>query len=180
MRLSKTFIWAVSLGLVLVATVIVATKVVPGSFGFHDWPTASSAAPKAEVVSIDRSVNDVPKAPADTKRDAAAEQSADLVASVPDVQQPATRDGAPSSSHRAQPPAGRPAPTAPAAPGDAPSEPTHAPAAPVPVVEPGNGTLPELPAKDLPALPTPVLPDDDETRIGGRRWQSSRSGDGTY
>src|SRR4051794_16714349 len=46
MRMARAFLASIPLGVVLVAALVVQLAVIPGSFGFHDWPTA-----RAEQVS---------------------------------------------------------------------------------------------------------------------------------
>src|SRR4051794_6542335 len=54
MRMAKALIAAVSLALVLVATVVVPLALTPGVYGFNDWPEATPVkTPRAQVVSVD-------------------------------------------------------------------------------------------------------------------------------
>jgi len=50
--MAKALIAAVSLALVLVAAVVVPLVVMPGVFGFDDWPEATAHAPRQQVVAV--------------------------------------------------------------------------------------------------------------------------------
>jgi hypothetical protein len=122
MRMAKALIAAVSLALVLVAAVVVPLVVLPGVFGFNDWPEATPTAPREHVVTLDVPVHKT--VVVERKRPIAVAPKP-----VAPRQQAANAKPAPAPT-AAGSPQPRPAPSAPAAP----AEPQAAPeAVPEPV-----------------------------------------------
>src|SRR4051812_45220857 len=120
MRMTKALIAAVSLALVLVAAVVVPLVVMPGLFGFNDWPEATPSAAHEQVVKLD--------APA--KRTVAVERKRPAPATPKPVASPRQRPAQVPPPQPAQPlqPAAPATPPVPAAP-TAPAEPQAAPEA---------------------------------------------------
>jgi hypothetical protein len=53
MRMTKALIAAICLALVLVAAVVVPLVVLPGTFGFDEWPQATRSAAREQVVTLE-------------------------------------------------------------------------------------------------------------------------------
>jgi hypothetical protein len=191
MRMAKAFITAVPLALLLVAAVLVAAAVSPGTFGFDSWPTSPAAPPRANAVVIEQPLAVAPHkrvAPDQTdgrKRNGTRGSSEGVL--IAGSEGPASRRGSgtpqralverggrpeTSTDGQAPAPADGSEPVAPA-PDSAPSP---APAAPdVVAIEPDPST-PSEPQADVEARPAapvgiPAAPVADEERDGhGPHW----------
>lgn len=180
MRMARAFIAAVPLALVLVAALVVPVALTPGTFGFHDWPTAKPERVATDPVpAIPAPVATAPARPDKPRgRDRDARRApGNLVAVRPDS---ATGPGDPGATRGAPRTPAPIVPPAPATPGESTSGPGGTPPAEG-VTPPSTPTVPqpETPAgegEDAPApqvqvaegIETPVLrgaPQEVEVQI---------------
>jgi hypothetical protein len=166
MRLTRTFIAATSITLVLLVALLAVLLATQRSFGYHSWPTAREAAPRDQAVAVDAPIVKTPAARAaapDRARTHAAEDAPQLVAVAPQGQtsplpRAAVEPAAPANGEQPDPAQAETAPAEELRP------------QPQPADEPALSPVPSLPAVGLPArgvpdLPGPNLPEPIEPEL---------------
>lgn len=115
MRMATALIAATSLALVLVAAVVVPMLLTPGTYGFSDWPEASTPAPGEQVVAVDVPARRPLRAERTPRRvtPAPAPPAAQQFAQAAPNASGGTRQAAPVTAQPAEPQAAREAPPEP-------------------------------------------------------------------